>query len=243
MKNYNNLFCKPAENHYICRTISQKMKKLEYPEVSLYKLRLLSKGEKSLIVSRRDEKQHFYNVSLDTIGNYYSLEEAEAALKTHKETDKDVIVYQIIGPEHGHGNSTFVESEIDGIPDEIFETEDYDESPEFQMVFNGNREFISSYFYDANNPGGARLENETLLNVGDKAWMIGICFLEEEKLNILVPVIIEGVAQNKRRLNIEADGVKVKPLLTVKCNWGEYPDSEGYEIPRIDLLPNNIIKQ
>ena len=198
------------------------MNKLEYPEVGLYKLRLLSKGEESLIVTRRDEKQHFYNVSLDTIGKYYSLEEAEAALKTHKETDKDVIVYQIIGPEHRHGNSTFVESEIDGIPDEIFETEDYDESPEFQMVFNANREFISSYFYDANNPGGARLENENTFNVGD---------------------IIESMVQNKHRLNIESDGVKVKPLVTVKCNWGEYLDSEGYEIPRIDLLPHNIIKQ
>lgn len=219
------------------------MNKLEYPEVSLYKLRLLSKGEESLIVTRRDEKQHFYNVSLDTIGKYYSLEEAEAALKTHKETDKDVIVYQIIGPEHGHGNSTFVESEIDGIPDEIFETEDYDESPEFQMVFNANREFISSYFYDANNPGGARLENENTFNVGDMAWMSDSCCFEEEELNVLIPVIIESMVQNKHRLNIESDGVKVKPLVTVKCNWGEYPDSEGYEIPRIDLLPHNIIKQ
>lgn len=219
------------------------MNKLEYPEVSLYKLRLLSKGEESLIVTRRDEKQHFYNVSLDTIGKYYSLEEAEAALKTHKETDKDVIVYQIIGPEHRHGNSTFVESEIDGIPDEIFETEDYDESPEFQMVFNANREFISSYFYDANNPGGARLENENTFNVGDMAWMSGGCCFEEEELNVLIPVIIESMVQNKHRLNIESDGVKVKPLVTVKCNWGEYPDSEGYEIPRIDLLPHNIIKQ
>lgn len=219
------------------------MNRLEYPEVSLYKLRLLSKGEESLIATRRDEKQHFYNVSLDTIGNYYSLEEAEAALKTHKETDKDVIVYQIIGPEHGHGNSTFVESEIDGILDEIFETEDYDESPDFQMVFNANREFISSYFYDANNPGGARLENENTFNVGDMAWMSGSCWFEEEELNVLIPVIIESMVQNKHRLNIESDGVKVKPLVTVKCNWGEYPDSEGYEIPRIDLLPNNIIKQ
>lgn len=219
------------------------MNKLEYPEVSLYKLRLLSKGEESLIVTRRDEKQHLYNVSLDTIGKYYSLEEAEAALKTHKETDKDVIVYQIIGPEHGHVNSTFVESEIDGIPDEIFETEDYDESPEFQMVFNANREFISSYFYDANNPGGARLENEKTFNVGDMAWMSGSCCFEEEELNVLIPVIIESMVQNKHRLNIESDGVKVKPLVTVKCNWGEYPDSEGYEIPRIDLLPHNIIKQ
>lgn len=219
------------------------MNKLEYPEVSLYKLRLLSKGEESLIVTRRDEKQHFYNVSLDTIGKYYSLEEAEAALKTHKETDKDVIVYQIIRPEHGHGNSTFVESEIDGIPDEIFETEDYDESPEFQMVFNANREFISSYFYDANNPGGARLENENTFNVEDMAWMSGSCCFEEEELNVLIPVIIESMVQNKHRLNIESDGVKVKPLVTVKCNWGEYPDSEGYEIPRIDLLPHNIIKQ
>lgn len=219
------------------------MNKLEYPEVSLYKLRLLSKGEESLIVTRRDEKQHFYNVSLDTIGKYYSLEEAEATLKTHKETDKDVIVYQIIGPEHGHGNSTFVESEIDGIPDEIFETEDYDESPEFQMVFNANREFISSYFYDANNPGGARLENENTFNVRDMVWMSGSCCFEEEELNVLIPAIIEIMVQNKHRLNIESDGVKVKPLVTVKCNWGEYPDSEGYEIPRIDLLPHNIIKQ
>jgi len=219
------------------------MNKLEYPEVSLYKLRLLSKGEESLIATRRDEKQHFYNVSLDTIGNYYSLEAAEAALKTHKETDNDVIVYQIIGSEHGHGNSTFVESEIDGIPDEIFETEDYDESPEFQMVFNANREFISSYFYDANKPGGARLENENTLNVGDMVWRSGSCYLEDEELNILIPVIIESIVQNQHRLNIESDGVKVKPLVTVKCNWGEYPDSEGYEIPRIDLLSHNIIKQ
>lgn len=116
------------------------MNKLEYPEVSLYKLRLLSKGEESLIATRRDEKQHFYNVSLDTIGNYYSL-------------------------------------------------------------------------------------------------------LNEENLNILVPVIIESVAQNKCRLNIESDGVRVKPLVTVKSDWGEYADSAERLIPRIDLLPLNIIKE
>ena len=216
---------------------------LDYPEVRLYKLRLLSRGDESLIATRRDDKQHFYIVSIDTIGNYYSLEEAEAALKTHKETDKEVIAYQIIGPEHGHGNSTFVETEIDGIPYEIFETEDYDESPEFQMVFNANREFISSYFYDANNPGGARLENENTFNVGDMAWMSGSCYLEDEELNILIPVIVERIAQDQHPLNIESDGVRVKPLITVKCNWGEYPDSEGYDIPRIDLLPLDVIKK
>ena len=219
------------------------MNKLKYPEVSLYKLRLLSKGAESLIATRQDEKSHFYNVSLDKVGNYYSLEEVEEALKEHKETDNDVISYQIIGPEHGHGNSTFVESKIDGIPDEIFETEDYDESPEFQMVFNANREFISSYFYDANNPVGTRLENENTFNVGDLAWMSGSCYLEGEELNILIPVIIESIAQDEHPLNIESDGVKVKPLITVKCNWGEYPDSEGEVIPRIDLLPRNIIKE
>ena len=219
------------------------MNKLEYPEVSLYKLRLLSKGEESLIATRRDEKQHFYNVSLVTIGNYYSLEEAEAALKTHKETDNDVIVYQIIGPEHGHGNSTFVESEIDGIPDEIFETEDYDESPEFQMVFNANRELISSYFYDTDNPGGTRLDNEKKFNLGDKCWMVGSYYLEDEELNVLIPIIIEGVEQDKDQLNIESDGVRVKPLVTVKSNWGEYPDPNGEVIPRIDLLPLDVIKK
>ena len=72
--------------------------------------------------------------------------------------------------------------------------------------------------------------------------MIGTCFLKEE-LNILVPVIIEGVSQNKYRLSIESDGVRVKPLVTVKSNWGEYPDPEDSEISRIDLLPQNIIKQ
>lgn len=75
------------------------------------------------------------------------------------------------------------------------------------------------------------------------AWMSGSCCFEEEELNVLIPVIIESMVQNKHRLNIESDGVKVKPLVTVECNWGEYPDSEGYEIPRIDLLPHNIIKQ
>ena len=57
------------------------MNKLKYPEVSLYKLRLLSKGAESLITTRQDEKGNFYNVSLDKVGNYYSLEEAEEALK------------------------------------------------------------------------------------------------------------------------------------------------------------------
>ena len=219
------------------------MNKLEYPEVSLYKLRLLSKGAESLIATRQDEKGHFYNVSLDKVGNYYSLEEAEKVLKIHKETDNDVIVYQIIGPEHGHGNSTFVESEIDGIPDEIFETGDYDESPEFKIVFNANREFISSYFYDANNPGGTRLENENTFNVGDLVWMSGSCYFEDEELNILIPVIIESMAQDEHPLNIESDGVRVKPLITVKCNWGEYPDPNGEVIPRIDLLPLDVIKK
>ena len=219
------------------------MNKMEYPEVSLYKLRLLSKGAESLIATRQDEKGHFYNVSLDKVGNYYSLEEAEEALKAHKETDHDVISYQIIGPEHGHGKSIFVESEIDGIPDEIVETEDYDESPEFKIVFNANREFISSYFYDANNPGGTRRENENTFNAGDLAWMSGSCYLEDEELNILIPVIIESIAQDEHPLNIESDGVKVKPLITVKCNWGEYPDPEGELIPRIDLLPLDVIKK
>lgn len=72
--------------------------------------------------------------------------------------------------------------------------------------------------------------------------MLGLCYLVGEDLNILIPVIIEGKAQNKLGLNIELDGVRVKPLVTVRCNWGEYPDFEGYEIPRIDLLPQNIIK-
>lgn len=218
------------------------MNKLEYPEVSLYKFRLLSKGDEALIVTRQDENEPFYNVSLNKMGNYYSLEEAEDALKTHKETDNDVISYQIIGPEHGHGDSKLVESEIDGIPEEIFETEEYDESPEFQMVFDANRELTSSYFYDANNPGGARLENEISFNIGDKAWMLGSCYQRDEELNILIPVIIEGKAQNKLGLNIELDSVRVKPLVTVRCNWGEYPDFKGYVIPRIDLLPKNIIK-
>ena len=219
------------------------MNKLEYPEVSLYKLRLLSKGAESLIATRQDEKGHYYNVSLDKVGNYYSLEEAEEALKAHKETDKDVISYQIIGPEHGHGNSAFVESETDDIPDEIFETEDYDESPEFQMVFNADRELISSYFYDTDNPGGTRLDNEKTFNLGDKCWMLGSCYLEDEELNILIPVMIEGVGPDKDQLNIVSDGIKVKPLVMVKCNWGEYPDPDGEVIPRIDLLPLDVIKK
>ena len=66
------------------KTFFTKMNKLESPEVTLYKLRLLSKGDESLIVSRQDEKEHFYNVSLDNVGDYCSLEEAEEALKTYQ---------------------------------------------------------------------------------------------------------------------------------------------------------------
>ena len=72
--------------------------------------------------------------------------------------------------------------------------------------------------------------------------MSGSCYIGDEELNILIPVIIEGMEQDKHLLNIESDGVKVKPLVTLKCNWGEYPDSEGELIPRIDLLPLDIIK-
>ena len=218
------------------------MHKMNYPEVSLYKLRLISKGDESLIATRQDETEHFYNVSLDIIGNYYSLEEAEEALKIHQETDNNVIAYKIIGPEHGHGNSTFVESETDGIPDEVFETEDYDESPEFQLVFDSNRKIISSYFYDTNNPGGKRLENEFAFNVGDKVWMSGSCYIEDNELNILLPAIIKSISHKKHPLNIESDGVIVRPLIAVKCNWGEYPESDDCEIPRIDLLPHNILR-
>ncbi|MDE6247575.1 MAG: hypothetical protein K2M41_07020 [Muribaculaceae bacterium] len=215
---------------------------MNYPEVSLYKLRLISKGDESLIATRQDETEHFYNVSLDIIGNYYSLEEAEEALKIHQETDNNVIAYKIIGPEHGHGNSTFVESETDSIPDEVFETDDYDESPEFQLVFDSNRKIISSYFYDTNNPGGKRLENEFAFNVGDKVWMAGSCYIEDNELNILLPAIIKSISHKKQPLNIESDVAIVSPLITVKCNWGEYPESDDCEIPRIDLLPHNILR-
>ena len=218
------------------------MHKMNYPEVSLYKLRLISKGDESLIATRQDETEHFYNVSLDIIGNYYSLEEAEEALKIHQETDNNVIAYKIIGPEHGHGNSTFVESETDSIPDEVFETDDYDESPEFQLVFDSNRKIISSYFYDTNNPGGKRLENEFAFNVGDKVWMSGSCYIEDNELNILLPAIIKSISHKKQPLNIESDVAIVSPLITVKCNWGEYPESDYCEIPRIDLLPHNILR-
>ena len=218
------------------------MQKMKYPEVSLYKLRLISKGDESLIATRQDETENYYNVSLDIIGNYSSLEEAEEALKIYHETDNNVIAYKIIGPEHGHGNSTFVDSETDGIPDEVFETEDYDDSPEFQLVFDSNRKIISSYFYDTNNPGGTRLENEFTFNVGDKVWMAGSCYIEDEELNILIPVIIESISHKKQSLNIESDGVIVRPLIALKCNWGEYPESDDCYIPRIDLLPHNIIR-
>ena len=110
------------------------------------------------------------------------------------------------------------------------------------MAFSANHELIVSYFYDTNNHRGTSLKNEICLNTGDKVWMSGSCYIGHEELNIQIPVIIEGMEQDKHLLNIESDGVKVKPLVTLKCNWGEYPDSEGESIPRIDLLPLDIIK-
>lgn len=223
--------------------------KTEYDEVYLKKLRVVSKGDSSQILYRNSENEVFFLISTDIMGTYNTYQDAEAALMSHEETDEEVFCYLISGPEHRYGSETCV-YDTDGLPEIELESEVYDESPEYEILFNAKKEMISSYFFDTDNPGGVRLQNEIELKPGDKAWMIDTYHTYDSKLfshvEIVLPVEIVGKDGIEKYFawnnNITRDGLIIKPLITFKCNWGEYPERDSEVAPRIELLPYNIIR-
>ncbi|MCH5239585.1 MAG: hypothetical protein J1F38_05135 [Muribaculaceae bacterium] len=243
---------------------------MNYPEeVQLTKLSLIP-IDSEILVSQGNEK--FYEFKEESIGHYPSREEAANALQNYKESNEKTFAYKIIGPEHGRGKSELVLNEEDGLYDEVWEDVESDESPEFQFVYDSDKNLISSYFYDKNKPGGERLKGEKIFQKGDKAYVMVHISVEENSHDLLVPVIVEGVytidylgnkwkkilwdtdkrinelenvpepsplrilRQVESISNIEKDSLVFKPLVTVKCNWGEEPATPYDDAPRIDFI-------
>lgn len=138
-----------------------------------------------------------YEYRKETIGWFDSNDAAEENLIRNVKSEHSVFAYEIVGPEHGFGKSDWIFNEKDGLIDEIRENEVYDESPEFQFIYNSHKKLISSYFYDKNNPGGERLNEEIKFQEGDRAFTMISVNIGNDDHNLLIPVKIKGMVTKK----------------------------------------------
>lgn len=224
-----------------------KAEEYEYKEAELNKILVLPKGDDIEIASCENNSYECFEYQTETIGSFNGKEEAEAALKAYTETEGNVLAYEIVGPQHGHGKSEFVVNEDDGGVDETLETEEYDESPEYHIVYDSNCNVVSSYSFNSKNPGGERVDGERVFKEGDKAWALTSAYIGENRRNIIVPVEIIGCVTEDHvsqkygntdtRINIELDALMFRPLVTFKCNWGEEPSKPVDDLPRISFIP------
>lgn len=164
---------------------------MDSKEIQLNKLFLIPTSTKIEVLH---ESETFYEYKKENIGWFDSKEAAEVFLDDYPNNDQAVFAYEIKGPEHGFGKSDLILNESDGLYDEVYENDDYDESPEFQLIYGSNKHLISSYFYDKNNPGGRRLNEENTPQKGDKAYALISIFIGDEEHSLLIPVIIKGKA-------------------------------------------------
>ena len=183
----------------------------------------------------------YYEVSEELIGNYYSRQEAEEALNSYEETTDDVFAYLIIGPEKWGSEDVFEEF-LKAEADDSYEPESFDESPEYQLVYDAERRLVNSYKYGEYRKRNLQDEVKFCFKSGDKAWMLGSYYIEKEDKKVLVPVtILSKSLPQEYMIDIELVGFIVKPHLTLKANWGEYPEKEE-QCSAIDLFPYNILK-
>ena len=247
-----------------------------YKDISLEKLKLIPLSREFEFVTKTTHGYKAYSYESKNIGWFNSLEEAKGALDKYIETESEVIAYEIKGPEHGYGESD-LNIEWDNISNDDEDNIASDESPEFNFIFDTNKNLISSYFYDEDKPGGERLEGEKFFNKGEFVYVRDSISLGESDYDLLIPVEIEGKVtpeylKNKWRnvikerdkkilgentveepsegriqreidslLNIEKDSIIFKPLITVKCNWGEEPITPFDDAPRNEILQLEII--
>ena len=162
-----------------------------YKEVSLNILKLLPVSEELEFKAQTSEEHKVYGFESKTIGWYYDFEEAKEAFEKYSETEANIIGYEIIGPEQGYG-----EPDLDIDWDEVSSEEEEDivsdESPEFYFLYDRNKNLISSYFYDKDNPGGKRLEGEEVFKKSDLAYLRDSVYIGDNHYDILIPVEIEG---------------------------------------------------
>lgn len=191
-----------------------------YKEVKLLKLTRIPMSEKVVVAEKFDRDMALIQYEERCIGYFYSFEEAIDALRSHVETDKDTFVYEILGPEHG-----------------VVDEERSDESYEFVFIYDKQKNLVSNYRYREPSP-----EVKNMVMAGDIAWAKELIFVGDNEFNLLIPVEVlrkdDGVSRSTHHvLNIEIESMIVKPLLTLKCNWGEDPQTPEYSIPKIELLP------
>ena len=249
----------------------------KYKEVSLNKIKLIPVNPELKFKALTQEKHKVYAYETITVGLFYYLEEAKDALLNYSDTEPEVIAYEIIGPEHGSGDPD-LDFDWDNLENDEPDVElNYDESPEFQLLYNRNKDLMMSYFYDNENPGGERLKGENSFNKGEMAYVRQSIFMGDNHYDLLIPVeIVSKITpeylknkwskvikeQNKLNhgensvepseeciqskidslLNIEKDSFIFKPLVTVKCNWGEEPNVPFDDAARMDFIFKNFLK-
>ena len=171
-----------------------------YKEVVIKKLKVIPVSSALEFVSQTSEEQEVYGYESKTIGWYYDLEEAKEAFNEYIETESDVIFYEIVGPEHGYG-----EPALDIDWDDVSTDEDKelvsDESPEYHFLYDRNKTFISSYFYDEDNPGGKSLKGKIAFKKGDLAYLRDSIYMGDNHYDLLIPVEIEGKVTQEYLVN------------------------------------------
>lgn len=222
---------------------------MDTKEIQLIKLFLIPNSPE---LERVYGKESFYEFKKESLGLFDSKDDAMVFLNTYQEINHSTFAYELVGPEHGHGESQFVLNEDDGMFDEIFETEHYDESPEFQYLYDSNKKLISSYFYDKNKPGGERLDGEHIFAKGDKAYVMISIFVGKKNHDLLLPVIIQGkltadylhekwkkaLWDNNKRINSEENASEPTHERILK----EIEDLSNFEKDSIIFKPLTTIK-
>lgn len=171
-----------------------------YKEVLLNKLKVIPVSSELELITQTFDDPKVYGYESKTIGWYYDLEEAKEAFNRYCETEADVIAYEIVGPEHGFG-----EPDLDIDWDDVSTVEDEDlvsdESPEFHFLYDRNKNLISSYFYDEDNPGGKRLEGEKIFKKGDLVYLRDSIYAGDNQYDLLIPVEIESKVTQEYLVN------------------------------------------
>lgn len=233
-------------------------------KVSLIKLFVVPKSQELIFSELRPD---IYEYKDKTIGVFDNLEEAKKTLIDYREPNPHAFAYEIIGPQWRYRKS----GNLVVNDDEEYDNLNSDDSPEYMLLFDLNKDLISSYFFDEKKPGGERLFGEKIFSKGEKAFVRISIYISENHHDLLIPVIIEGeptieYLYNKWKkvlweidkrvkgdkavepsdvrilqeieglMNIKKDSLFFKPLVTVKCNWGEEPTTPFDDAPRIDFL-------
>lgn len=155
----------------------------EYKNVLLRKIINLGLGDEGEITYRKTQDCIYYQLAYENLGYYPSQHGAENALAHYEESDSRVIGYEIIGPQFS------LISESDDNDEDFYS----DESPQFHFVYDSNRQLLSSYFYDKENPGGQRLDREYVFQYNEIAWVREqYTNVDLETYDVLLPVKIMG---------------------------------------------------